>query len=375
MSAPEAVTGRDALVLTPAGLAAPLPLVVEVVDSHGGIATWRVAPDAVGDQTPISVDLAAPASGSPPRNGPATITVSTKAGDVVTANTVIDRSPPSPTLRSVVRGQRVGLTWDAVSAPDPVTYQLERIATGGSWTVVQSGASAGGYTDRDLEPGRYRYRLSAWVPSADGGRNWSGLTATQIRIVAPAPSPAVTTKPTQAKPAATPADKAPAAAAKAKKQPKPGPRQRPRSVAATGTVRGPIPQPHPATPRLEARSTPLIATADEPAVDGAAPPVSSGMPAVATPEVAAPAAPAPQVAAPETAPVDTTAAPLQPFPVTVPPAGALAVQAGTQAPPDAVALLTGLVFLLLTAGVLHRVQGRTREGFIQAWAGRRSARR
>lgn len=358
------VTGRDPLVLTPSGLAAPVALTVKLTDSAGAAATWRFAAAVVANDEPLSLDLSAPESGSPPRNGTAAIVVSAAGETIASAATVVDLTPPVPALQSVVRGQRVGLTWSAVSAAETVTYRLERIATGGAWTTVQEGESAGGYTDRDLEPGRYRYRLSAAVPAADGGRNWSSPSAVQVKITAPAP----TQTPTSAapKPAETPAESK-AAAPRPKPKPKPKPsssRERPRSVAATGTVRGPVVQDEPAP--LTPDPTPSVGMAHEPAVDGSAPAMTSGAPAVATPEAAGPATAAPPVATPEVAPP-----PLQPFPVTVPPAGSLAVQAATRTPRDPVTLLTGFVFLILAAGVAFRLRGREGLRLIQAWVGRR----
>ena len=354
------VTGRDPLVITPGGLPAPVALTVKLTDSAGAAATWRFTAATVANGQPLSLDLSAPDSGSPPRNGTAAVVLTAAGETVASVATVIDRTPPVPALQSVVRGQRVGLTWNAVSAADAVTYRLERIATGGAWTTVQEGESAGGYTDRDLEPGRYRYRLSAALPAAGGGRNWSVPSAVQVKIAAPAPTPPPT--PATAKPAATPAE---TKAAAAKPKPKASePRKRPRSVAATGTVRGPVVQ-----DGLAVRTpdpTPSISMAHEPAVDGSALSMTSGAPAVAAPEAAGPATAAPQVATPEVAPP-----PLQPFPVTVPPAGSLAVQAATRTPPDPATLLTGLVFLMLAAAVGFRLRGREALRLIQAWVGRR----
>lgn len=210
------VTGRDALRVTPEGLAAPVPLVVEITDASGRVGTWRYPADLVANDATLSVDLSSPDSGATPRNGRAGVTVSGPAGAVAAAQTTIDRAPPAAVLHSIVRAHRVGLTWSAVSAPDEVTYKLERIATGGAWTVVQSTTSAAGFTDRELEPGRYRYRLTAGVPSADGGTNWARPTAVQVRIVAPIPTPSPTA--TQDEPAA-PLTEKPAAKKPAAKKP------------------------------------------------------------------------------------------------------------------------------------------------------------
>lgn len=366
VSVPTSVTGRDALRLTPSGLQAPVLLDITITDTGGAVATWRYPAALVGDGKALSIDLSLPDSGTPPRNGRARIAVSGPAVAVADATTTIDRSPPMPSLRTVVRGQRVGVTWDAVAAPDPVTYKLERIVTGGAWTVVESSQSADGFTDRELEPGRYRYRLTAGVPSADGGTNWSRSSATQLKIAAPAPSPSVA--PPTPKPATEPAAKQPGAPTKPKagpgRAPKPRRQERPRSVAATGTVRGPLTDEDTRVP-LETNPTPLIATADEPAVSGAAPPMTSHVTEVATPEVAAPAVPAPHAASPPAPP------PVQPFGAFVPPAGSLAVAAATRTPPDPVSLLSGLVFLLFAAGAVARIRRRTGRAIIPAWVGRR----
>ena len=356
VSAAGHVTGRDPLVLTPSGLAAPLALTVKLTDSAGAAATWRLPAGIVSNGQPLSLDLSAPHGGSPPRNGTADIAVSAAGQTVASATTVVDRTPPVPALQSVIRSQRVGLTWSAVSAADTLTYRLERIATGGAWATVQEGESAGGYTDRDLAPGRYRYRLSAAVPAAGGGSNWSSPSAVQVKIAAPASTPTPT--PAAPKPVETPAD-----AGAAAPKPKPsGSRERPRNVAATGTVRGPVRDD--AAPRTS--PTPSIGMAHEPAVDGAAPTMMSGAPAVATPEAAGPATAAPAGATPE------VASPLlQPLPVPVSPAGSLAVQAATRTPPDPVTLLTGIVFFMLTAGVVFRLRGREGLRLTQAWVGRR----
>lgn len=327
---PDRVVGRDALVLSVDGLRAPVAITVEITDAEQSAARWRFSPPAVADET-LRVDLGAPDSGEAPVNGDATVTVSAPVGTLATATTVIDRTPATPTLKSVVRAQRVGLTWDPVAAADQVTYRLERIAASQSWTVVHEGHSADGYTDRDLDPGRYRYRLSAAVPAADDGLNWSAPSAVQVKIVAPSPSPSP-----RSSPSPTPADDpSPATKAKAKPgaEPEPKAQQPPRNVAATGQVRGSVSGADDA--RREARPTPLRATADAPALDGSLRPETSGAPAVAAPpEVAPPAAPSPDVAPPAT---EADAVPvLEPFPVTVPPAGSLAVHAATQSPEDLV---------------------------------------
>jgi hypothetical protein len=322
LRAPEAVTTPGAMELVATGAVGPV--VVTITDSSGAVAMWRVRPSTDLTDRPLTVDLESPDEGTAPVNGPATVTLQAVRTDVAGATTTLDRSPTQPDLTTIVRGQRVGVRWSAAGFPGPVTYRLERIITGGQWVTLHDGASADGHTDRDLQPGRYRYRLTTAIPGADGQPRWSQPAAAQVHVVAP-PEPAPPALPEPSQPELTPAASEPA--------------RDPRPVAATGEVRRTIaPQP----PRRQ-----RLRTAIEPAVEGSAP-VSSGVPTIAVPEAAGPSVLTPAVAAPQ----------FETFPVVVPPAGALAVQSARTFPAIPLLLLGGLAVAAACAGGVSRLRRR-----------------
>ena len=346
---PDAVTGRDALQITVSALDAPV--VVEIRDAAGAVSSWTFA---AGMDTLI-LDLSSPTAGTAPVNGEAAVSVGTEAtGPLLSQLVTIDRAAATPVLSAVVRGSRVGLFWDAVDGPGVVTYRLERTDAEGAWATIAQTAQPG-HTDRDLAPGRYRYRLSALVDGADRTPNVSGLTAAQVRIAAPGPTPEMTPSEPTEEPdpvdSEAPDDDAGSNVDRDDKDDRDTPRHS-REVSVTGSVRGPV---NPAgsgrggneIPRPRAALT--RGTAFAPAVTDGMPPTQTLPVPVATPEIA-PAGATPLITE---APVPT----FDYFPVTVPPAGALVVEAGTNL--DAVSrevvnLLAGSVFLALAASTFSR---------------------
>jgi pyruvate/2-oxoglutarate dehydrogenase complex dihydrolipoamide acyltransferase (E2) component len=340
---PDVVTGTDPLAVMPEGDDAPSGrLSLTVVDAEGNTAEFFLPGSEMEEGSVVSVDLRAPDSGSLLVNGPQEITLTRGTETLAVTETVLDAAPLTPVLSAVVRGQRVGLTWEPVAAAGDVVYRLERIATDSDWTVIDSGTAADGHTERDLEPGRYRYRLSAGVPAADGeGMNWSGLSAVQVRIAKPAAqaSPAPSPSPDASEPAAAPApqpERSESATSGARDGSSAEKARESRRVAASGHVRAPVAPER--SQRLETATAPAVAPEREPAAaeDDAAP-------HVAAPEVApaATAAPTPAAAGP--------VARIDPLPVPAPIGGTLAVQAANTT--DPVTLGTGAVFLVVAGAV------------------------
>lgn len=177
------VTG-SALTLVPTGGGAQGRVTVVVTDAAGVQAVYSFGPAAVADGRALSVDLSAPNSGTTPRNGRATVTLSDSTGILAQTQVTIDRTASAPSVSAAAHDRRVAVSWSKIGWPEAVTYRLERSA-GGTTRVVYQGASAA-FTDRDLSPGRVAYALTAGVPGAGGGINWSAPATAGARIVAPA---------------------------------------------------------------------------------------------------------------------------------------------------------------------------------------------
>lgn len=338
---PGTVTGRSPLTITAAGVDAAVTVALR--DADGETSSWRFP----AGSTTLTVDLDSPDRGSAPVNGEAAVKVATAAGSLLERLVTLDRDPGTPQLTAVVRGQRVGLFWDAVAAPGAVTYRLQRATTGSDWQTIAETPSASGHTERGLAPGRYRYRLVAAVAGADGSPNLSGVTATQIRVLAPEPEPAADPQPSTG--ASGSDDGGTAAKGDGKNRDKP---INSRDVAATGTVRGSVTPSGTSDPAdAPAAKTPLIrSTADAPAVNAGMPPTQTLPAPVQRPKIAPAATPTPLA-------YDADVPTLDYFPVIVPPAGALAVEAAGApdgAVADAVTLLAGVAFLGLAAGGFRR---------------------
>ena len=324
------VAQRDPLVIT-VNMAVPA-LRVTVTDVAGRTGVWHA--DALTEAGTIALDLDHPAEGSAPRNGTATVTLTfADAATPVSHTTLIDRDPPGPLLTSVVRGQRVGLRWDAVQSADSVTYLLERVAGSGPWAALYEGPAAQGYTERDLPAGRYRYRLTARIPGSDGSANVSKGSAAQVRIVAqPPPAPMSPVTPVPAPVQAPPR--------------KEGPPPRSHAVAATGRIRGPV---DPAEERAARGAGAARRGADKPQAQlpqtSSAPLIAGGISPVNTATASRP-----QVAGPAPSSPAATAFDL---PVMVLPADVLAVQASDASTGLGVSLLAGVASLALVCSVVR----------------------
>ena len=226
---PLRVSGRDALVLPLP--AQPSAINVSVTDLRGNVSSWTLEPptaDAV-PETPYEVNLEGPDDGIAPVNGTASATVTGAQGDLLPLPLILDRDPVAPTVATVQRDGDVTLLWNRVSGPGPVTYRVQRAAAGGAFKTIRGAGTELRYIDSGRAPGRYRYSVTAAVPAARAGLNFSQVSVVAVRVTAPeAIAPATPTEEAVAAPPATPR-RTPTA--------RPTPR---RDVAATGDIRRPV---------------------------------------------------------------------------------------------------------------------------------------
>lgn len=225
---PPAVNGLDPLIVTTAADDVALVL----TDAAGGVASWAALEG--GEAGQYVVDLNAPDTGTSPVNGPATVELTAADIPVLTATVLLNRDPVTPTLVAVGARGHTRLDWVPVAGPGQVTYRLER-ASGAAWDVVLDAAATTWHRDDGLEPGRYRYRLTATVPSADEGVNESAPSV--ATAVVGAPEPSVQPPPPTAAEPFPPRSPLPALS-----PPK-------RSVAVAGEIRGGIEEPSLRSPR------------------------------------------------------------------------------------------------------------------------------
>lgn len=297
---PITVTGRNPLVL-------PLPaqasaITITVTDQSDSVSSWTLeAPAADAPATPYEVNLDAPDVGAAPVNGVASATVTAADAHVLTQPLVLDRDPQAPTVATVQRNGNVTLLWNRVSGPGTVTYRVQRAIAGGEWQTISGAGTDAQYVDAGRAPGRYRYSVTAAVPAARAGFNFSEVSVVSVRVSAPAPIPPAT--PTE-EPVTTPP---PAPERTPTAQPTPR-----RNVAATGDIRRPVAEPgvrrgSPAAPTLQPlRWRPRTQQR-----------VAAG-PTIAAPRLPADDAPVAAPPLPRTIPAP---------PVALPPAGTLAVDA------------------------------------------------
>ena len=343
---PATVTGLDPLLLTVAEAVADLR--VDIVDRDGNTASWS---DVAGttDAEAVSIDLSAPTRGISPGNGPAQVTVLTGGAALISGTVSLDRDPRPAQLTARAQARRAELSWPAVAGPGVVTYAVGRQVASGAWVPIAELADIS-YVDRNLKPGRYRYRLTAQVPAAGRGVNTSAPTVASVRIEAPPPAgppseqvpedpaadtPAATDRPRVAKPAI----------------PTLPPRARP--VAAAGRI-GETVTPDRATRRTPKRTVKPVLRAEGPALGGLR----------STPRL--PGGVAPLVAPPATAATAPAAAPARRplLPVAVPPAGTLVIDsAGAFIQPSALAAAAaGLLAMMVVAHLaVDRVHRRRRQ--------------
>ena len=297
---PLLVTGRDALVLPLP--AQTTPISATVTDKGGETATWTIEPPAAdaADATPYRLDVEAPGEGAAPVNGVATLTVTAGETTLLDVALTLDRDPAAPTVSVVNRFGNVTLLWDRISGPGSVTYRVQRATADGEWSTLSGAAPQLRFTDFDVDPGRYRYRVNALVPAARAGFNFSAESLVTVRVVQqkapPAPQP--------------PAEETvePPAVPQRPKAPRAEPR---RKVAATGEIRTPVVE------RRVRRGSPSAPTLQPLRWNPRTVQRLAGGPAIAPPRMPADDAP---VAAPPLARF------VQP-PIALPPAGTLAIEA------------------------------------------------
>lgn len=303
---PLAVVGRDLLDLPLPVQSESLTVVVTVPGDEP--ARWNLeTPPATDppDATPYALDLDEPAIGAPPRNGVATLVVSTASTTLLATTLVVDRAPPVPGIAAGERAGDVLLVWNAAGAVGPVTYRLERAAAG-EWAVRVGAGADSRYTDEGLDPGRYRYRLTSAVPGARGGRNYSAPAFVTVRVATEVATPPPTRNPepqTSSPPAPQPQRVSPRV------------RRPARQVAVTGDIRGGVSVRRSAVHRGAANALTLQPLRWNPRLVTR----TAAGPALAAPRL-------PRDNAPVTAPPLNGLVPEPP--VTVPPSGTLAVEVG-----------------------------------------------
>lgn len=337
VTVPDRVTGTAGMVVTLPVVEQPVTVVV--TDQTAAVASWTFAEPVEAGQ--VHVDLGAPHVGVPPVNGAGAVAVQLGDATVHEAPLVIDLSPGTPALSAIAAGESVRLFWAAVAGPGPVTYRLERSVSAGIWSTLVESAKTG-HHDAAVEPGRYRYRLTALVPAAEGGFNTSAGPEVAVRVIeAPADDKNTEPEPATAKPPV-------------RKPPIPDLPPKPRRVRVAGENVTAV-RPDAKDPQGRARAP--RAAARRPVMTSSL--TLNDLPrGFQGPRFAAPAAASART-------VQAPKVPVQPppvFPVTVPPAGTLAVEssAAVAAAPPLIVLASVLLLVLLLAEGAVLLLGRRR---------------
>ncbi|MPZ74715.1 MAG: hypothetical protein GEU74_16130 [Nitriliruptorales bacterium] len=345
------VSGREALNLTLSGVESTLR--VEIVDQTEATAIWVIEDPGEVE----SLDLLAPVEGAPPVNGDLTVTVTADGVVLPTEEVVLDADPPAPTLTAEATGSSVNVDWPGLRANGPLTYRLERDDGDGTWDPLLTSSSATAFVDRGLEAGQYRYRVIASIPAADPeGSNQAQSEEPAVSVPAPVvtpeespdppatpsepatPSPSPTVSP-PARESGTPADEP-------ERKASGGQSRDPRPVAATGRITKPVASQRTTTSPRSSSLTRGIALV---------PNVADRNDSWSSSVVPAPDIAAPRVAATERAWSEDF---WSVRPISVPPAGTLAVEAGRTAAGSPAAMFIGLLTLVAATAFVSMVRAR-----------------
>ena len=298
---PATVEGSDAFELT---MAAPAAAVLIVTDAEETVSTWALDPAAANDDGVFSVDLTTPDEGAQPVNGPATVVVTIADVEALSAAVLLDRSPAAPSVTAKPTKRGVALNWTSAGGPGDIVYRVQRTVEG-RWVTVRRDLRHSAFLDTNLDPGWYRYRVTALAPAADSGFNASAAGLVSVRIAGSRTQPPEPAPPTPTPPApATGPEPEP----RAELEPQPSPA---RNVAVTGDISRPVQEPRVRRQRIAAPDFSKLQTTYEFGSQAQAPAIAEQ----STP--AAGAQPAPSVALPR----------IQPLPAPVAPVGMLAVEA------------------------------------------------